>query len=131
MRMLDKIAWAKTGKCPDCKIVEKSEYNDVQICAAHKDNLGRDPKHVFIEDEELSEEWRDVGPWRSFRLDANGDTLAALLEEATVTAVDQDGGEMYTDGLYDTSSVEEAEILIARAFLASRGYKTIREEKKS
>lgn len=88
-------------------------------------------KRVVIENEELGVDWQDAGPWRSFELGAEGECLANLLDDAGVAAIDQDGGEMYLDKLYDCSGeiVEAAEVLIARAFLASRGYKTVREAK--
>lgn len=88
------------------------------------------PKHVIIENEELGVDWEDEGPWRSFHLDTEGECLANLLDNASVAAVDQDGGDLYNESLYDSNlCVEAAEILIARAFLASRGYKTTRETK--
>lgn len=87
-------------------------------------------ERVVIQDEELGVNWQDAGLWRSFHLDTEGDSLALLIENASICAVDQDGGEMYTEGLYDSNlCVESAEIIIARAFLASRGYKTTREAK--
>lgn len=39
-------------------------------------------------------EHRDAGPWRSYEISFYGDTLEECLEEATITEIDQDGGEL-------------------------------------
>ncbi len=52
-----------------------------------------------IEDAEMQTEYCDAGPWRSYRLDTHGNSLHECLVNATITAVDQDGGELYTESL--------------------------------
>jgi len=52
--------------------------------------------------EELTYEWRDAGPWRSFYLETYGDTLSELFENATIEAIDQDGGALDCFG-YDNA----------------------------
>lgn len=60
-------------------------------------------------DEDLGIEWRDAGPFRSFNLSAQGETLSEMLEDATISEIDQDGGELDCYGLEDApKDVEDA-----------------------
>lgn len=43
--------------------------------------------------------YQDEGPWRSYELVASGTTLEELIEDATISEVDQDGGELACYGL--------------------------------
>jgi hypothetical protein len=56
------------------------------------------PKYT-IDCLDLEIEWRDLGRWRSYSLSAHGDTLDELVESATISEVDQDGGELRCYGL--------------------------------
>lgn len=59
-----KIVWAQSGKCPDCKIVEHPEFNDVQICQPHsllldeQETLGQQ-NHKCGEDQYVCQECCD------------------------------------------------------------------------
>lgn len=43
---------------------------------------------------DLGIDFRDFGPWRSYHLDTHGDTLSECLVNATISEIDQDGGEL-------------------------------------
>jgi hypothetical protein len=75
------------------------------------------PKYV-IENEEIAE-WNDEPPWRSIHLDAVGNTLEELLDDAYVCYVDQDGGEIgaqerLQDSGYESEGLKEIEATIIR-----------------
>lgn len=58
-------------------------------------------------DTELGISYQDCGPWRSYHLETAGDSLEELIQNATVSEVDQDGGELDCYGLDDCSSQVE------------------------
>lgn len=60
------------------------------------------PKYYI--DKELNVEWADAGTWRYYQLNTSGDNLAELIKEATISEIDQDGGEINCYGLHDCSS---------------------------
>lgn len=45
-------------------------------------------------DTDLGIMYQDEGPWRSYELVTSGSTKEELLEDATISEVDQDGGEL-------------------------------------
>lgn len=45
--------------------------------------------------------YQDAGPWRSYELTSFGNTFAHLIENATVTELDHDGGEIRSYGLIE------------------------------
>lgn len=47
----------------------------------------------------LETEFRDSGAWRSYELNSFGRTLEDLIENAHISEIDQDGGEICTYGL--------------------------------
>ncbi len=67
-------------------------------------------------DTELSAEYQDVPPWRSYHLTAEGSSLTELLESATIAEVDQDGGDLRYYGLVNAPNavIQEAEQVIAQ-----------------
>lgn len=70
-----------------------------------------------IVDLELPTEYRDEGPWRSYRLDTHGDDLSEMLSNASITATDQDGGELYAQeyGDCDDALADDVVRVIAKA----------------
>lgn len=69
------------------------------------------PKYWIEQD--LDIDYADNGRWRSYQLYANGDSLAELIKEATISEIDQDGGEIRSYSLHDCSSeVFNAAIII-------------------
>lgn len=48
----------------------------------------------FYIEEELPINYQDAGPWRSYHLEAAGNTYEELLTDAYIAEVDQDGGEL-------------------------------------
>lgn len=46
----------------------------------------------MIINETLKYEFQDAGPWRSYSLDSQGDNLEELLNNATISEIDEDGG---------------------------------------
>jgi hypothetical protein len=57
---------------------------------------------------ELPLDWADEGKWRSFHLYAHGDTLQELIDNAVISEIDQDGGEITSYGLLDRFVDQEA-----------------------
>lgn len=76
-------------------------------------------KHTVVVDTDLPTEFRDEGPWRSYRVYAEGTTLTELLQSAGIEEVDQDGGTLdWYDLAKAPSDVEEdASLAIAQAFM--------------
>ena len=60
-----------------------------------------------IQYEDLGISFQDAGPWRSYELSARGNTLEEMLEDATISETDQDGGTIDCYGLneYRTNGV--------------------------
>lgn len=67
-----------------------------------------------IEDEELN--YQNDGAFLSVRLDAFGDTYEEMAENATITAVDQDGGEAWTEKAFGYCGSIDREVEQALAF---------------
>ena len=65
-------------------------------------------------DTDLKTEFRDCGLWRSYWLYANGSSFDALCDDATISEIDQDGGEIASYGLGDASNElrDEVESLV-------------------
>lgn len=61
-------------------------------------------KTVHIEGVDLGIEWQDAGPWRNYEIQAHGSTYAELIEDATISEIDQDGGELNCYGINDAST---------------------------
>lgn len=55
-------------------------------------------------DQDLGIDYRDIGPWRSYQLQTQGDTLQELIENAVISEVDQDGGDLDYYDLGDASN---------------------------
>lgn len=55
--------------------------------------------NISINDLEI--EYRDIGPWRSYSMETNGETITELAENACISETDQDGGEIRTYALDD------------------------------
>ena len=66
-----------------------------------------------IEDHEL--DFENDGPFLGLRLDAEGDTFEEMVENATITAVDQDGGDRWTEKAfgYSNSIDDQCELALA------------------
>lgn len=66
----------------------------------------------------LEIDYRDVPPWRSFEVSARGNSVSEMLVDATISEIDQDGGEIRSYGLEDASNEvsQRAESLIASLF---------------
>lgn len=69
-------------------------------------------------DTELPIEYRDIPPWRSYRLTAQGETLNQLLESATISEVGQDGDDLKCYGLEDRYADDTA-CLLATEWITS------------
>jgi len=64
---------------------------------------------LYSIDTELGIDYRDCGPWRSYRFETSGDTLAELIDNGTIEEVDQDGGTLDCYSLQDScGEVERA-----------------------
>ena len=66
-------------------------------------------------DTELSTPYEDSRQWRSYHLTASGRDLLELVHDATISEVDQDGGDIMSYGLEDAPQDvrEEAGLVIA------------------
>lgn len=60
------------------------------------------PKYSI--DSDLGVNWQDAGQWRCYQIYSIGDSLKELYEEATISEIDQDGGEIDTYGLNECDS---------------------------
>jgi hypothetical protein len=56
---------------------------------------------IKIVDFLLPIDFADEGPWRSFHMDTQGETLVELINNATITEIDKDGGELNCYGIPD------------------------------
>ena len=70
-------------------------------------------------DTDLGLEYQDEGPWRSYNLTTNGSSLQELLDNATISEVDQDGGDLDYYGFNEASNKiqELVDVIIAKEFL--------------
>lgn len=73
---------------------------------------------IKTESLDLDIDYRDDGPWRSYELTTHGETVEQASDNASITEVDQDGGEIKTTGLDDCTDqvVMRAELAIVKAF---------------
>lgn len=53
---------------------------------------------------DLGVPFQDSGAFRSYELSASGDSLGELIEDATISEIDQDGGELNTYGYAECST---------------------------
>lgn len=76
------------------------------------------PKNIQI-NTDLGVDFADEGAWRSYDLSTHGSSLSELLENAAVSEIDQDGGELDTYELSDASNEiqDAADVLIAKALI--------------
>lgn len=58
----------------------------------------------FQIDVDLNVAWQDAGVWRSYQLIAEGDSIDALVENAIIEEIDQDGGTLNHYGIEDASN---------------------------
>ncbi len=72
--------------------------------------FGKRPKYTV--EMVLSEEFADEGPWRSYNLESYGDSLKELWDNATVSEVDQDGGELVTYDVLEYGNYSEIEAIL-------------------
>jgi hypothetical protein len=62
-----------------------------------------------FERKEMGVEYRDAGPWRHYELSTYGDNVEQMIDNAEVSSVDQDGGDIgNSKPLSDTSREIEA-----------------------
>jgi len=66
---------------------------------------------LYSIDTDLGVSYQDAGPWRSYTLVSSGDTLEELLNEASISEVDQDGGDLDCYSLADAPSEVETAAL--------------------
>jgi hypothetical protein len=97
----------------ETKIVAKMIYNLFKIEAVLTNGprpmLSYIPK--FCIDTTLDVQYRDIGPWRSYQLYTTGDSLDEMIKNATVSEIDQDGGDLDTYELNDCTTKVELECL--------------------
>lgn len=55
-------------------------------------------------DTEMGVSFQDAGPWRSYHIETSGDSLYEMLDNATVSEVDQDGGTLDAYELRESTS---------------------------
>ena len=64
-----------------------------------------------IEINDIGIDYRDSGPWRYYSLITAGDTLSELMNNAVISEVDQDGGELNSYGLDNASNEIQDKVL--------------------
>lgn len=62
-------------------------------------------------DGDLGVDYEDSGPWRSYNLAGQGETLKEFLEDATISEVNQNGGELACYGIEDAPRSVEREAI--------------------
>jgi len=62
-------------------------------------------------DEDLGINFCDEGPWRSYHFYTSGKTKAECMEDATISEIDQDGGELNCYGLEDCEHEVETSVM--------------------
>jgi len=62
-------------------------------------------------DTDLGIDFADAGQWRSYQIETSGDSFNELVQNATVSEVDQDGGTIDAYGIDDASSEIETAAL--------------------
>lgn len=73
-------------------------------------------KKYNISINDMSIDYRDCGPWRSYSLEASGSNLEELIQDITIAETDQDGGELRCYGLEDASNeIEEVALSLIKA----------------
>ena len=84
-----------------------------------------------IEDQEL--DYDNDGPFLSLRLDTYGDTFEEMVENATITAVDQDGGDRWSEKAfgYSNSIDNQCEFYLAEEIVRTHGWKLVRDKKEA
>jgi hypothetical protein len=96
----------------ETRVVARIVYAMCRIEAlwtGHRPWLSYIPKY-YIETE-IGIDFADAGPWRSYHLDACGDSFQELVDSATVSEIDQDGGELDCYELRQASSEIETAVL--------------------
>lgn len=69
--------------------------------------MSKQSKYPYsIENLDLGINWQDCGPWRNFELTAYGETQEEFLNSITISAIDQDGGVLYTLELENPKTLE-------------------------
>lgn len=58
-------------------------------------------KYQYNIDTDCGVAYEDCGPWRSYQLYSWGNTEAELIENAQISEIDQDGGDLDTYALED------------------------------
>lgn len=91
-------------------------------------------RRFMVDCENMDIDYQDAGPWRSYEMTATGDTFEEMCEDATITEVDQDGGEIASYSISDASTkvVKRGEAMIMNCIEkwqrnqieAARDYKT-------
>jgi len=61
-------------------------------------------KVKFYFDEDMGIFHQDCGPWRSYQLYFAGNNLQEILEDMTISEIDQDGGELNCYGIDDAEN---------------------------
>lgn len=65
-------------------------------------------KVKFSIDTDLSIDYQDAGPWRGYQLTAQGNTPMQFRHSATISEIDQDGGELASYEISDApNSVQD------------------------
>jgi hypothetical protein len=92
------------------------------------------PGAIEFSDEHVADDDNGYGAYRSWHLSVSGHAgkhcLVSLLEEAQVTLLDQDGGEIRTESIYDAKAfvTDICERLIAEAWVKGQAeYKAWRK----
>lgn len=91
--------------------------------------MPREKKKYEIDCDDVGVDFADEGRWRSYALAARGNTLEELMKDATISEIDQDGGEIRCYGLDDASGpVSDAveEVLRGRVEKREEAEATIR-----
>lgn len=85
------------------------------VCQIESLWCGHAPSLCYIPlyqiDTDIGIDFADAGPWRSYHLETTGDSFNEMVQNATVSEIDQDGGELDTYSIEQASSQIEMECL--------------------
>jgi hypothetical protein len=103
----------------ETKLIAQAVYGLCQIEAlftGHSPWLSRIPTYQI--DTELGIDFADEGMWRSYHIEASGDSLIEMIQNATVSEIDQDGGTIDAYGLVDASpQIENASLDVLKEYV--------------
>lgn len=115
-KLADKLEKNEEWKEEAAKQLGDQEHDQWQSAMDDEADRRRDDRltessGTVVIDEDLGVDFQDSGPWRSYTLVGQGDTLEEFLDDAAIFEIDQDGGSLNDYSIFDAGNeVEKAAI---------------------